>query len=257
LRPVHRALAYLIGLILLCDLAVIGIHVLDANTSLVTGRAGSGRGEEGEGVAPAPGQVFLTGEVERLVADNAQSDALSTPLTITAVERGTGRLTIEKALVGGRRVDISWDGGTPLPVTGDGRLDLGAAHVEVDAEAVVWSIDGAPRTFAPGAYRLGGPVAVGGAGGLATSREGVEFSADQQTLVASRGKVVVREAARRLVLMGPGKLTVTGELRLRYPERRASARSVTFGEGPFRVTLEPRDGKVRVDAVLQGAVEAS
>ncbi len=245
----HRVLAYLIGLILLCDLAVVGVHTIDERTGLVTGRrAGQ------DGGAPAAGQAFVTGDVKSLVADSAQTERLSSPFTITAVERGAASLTIENALVSGQRVDISWDGGTPLSVSGEGGLELGATRLEVDGETIVWALAGDPRAFVPGTYRVAAPVAVG-TGRLATPREGVEFTADGQTVLVARGNVVVRERIRRVAMTGGGKLTVTGRLQVRFPERRTSVRSVTLEEGPFRATVEPRDGAVQVDAVLQGAVQ--
>lgn len=250
LAPVHRVLAFVIVVVLMCDLAVIGVHVLDDTTSLVSGRGGASPDE----VRPGRGQAFVSGEIERLSADTARSEPLRSPFTLTAVEPGGGRVTIEKAMVSGRRVDISWDGGVPLPVSGEGALDLGAAHVDVDSEGIVWSLAGSPRTLVPGTYRLGAPVAVGG-GGLATPREGVEFTADDQTVIATRGQVVVRLDAAKVDLLGPGRLTLDGRLQVSFPDRRLSASSVTLGEGPFRVTVAPVDGKMRVDAVLQGPVE--
>jgi hypothetical protein len=251
LALVHRVIAFVAGLVLVCDLAVVGVHVLDNTTDLVTGR---GSATDAGGARPGPGQAFVTGEVDHLAADDARSEPLRSPFTLTAVEPEGGWVTIEKAMVSGRRVDISWDGGVPLPVDGEGGLDLGAAHVDVDAESVVWSLGGSARTLLPGTYRLGAPVAVGG-GGLATPREGVEFTADDETVVASRGHVVVRLDATRVELQGPGKMTAEGRLRVRFPDKSVSTSSVTLEEGPFRVTLEPSDGKVRVDAVLQGSVE--
>ena len=40
-----------------------------------------------------------------------------------------------------------------------------------------------------------------------------------------------------------------------FPDRKADARSVNFGGGPFQITLEPASGGLRVDAVLQGDVQ--
>lgn len=251
LAPVRQGLAFLIGLVLVCDLAVMGVHALDDKTDLVRGPKRQGPSSR---LTPGPGQAFLDGDVERLVADGAQGPPLASPFTITAVEPGRGRVTIDNALVNGRRVTISWDGGTPLPVSGAGGLDLGPAHLEVDGSGVVWSLDGRGRKFVPGDYGIGAPVAVG-AVGLAASQERVDFTADDRTVLASRGDVIVRLDPMKIELEGPGRLEVTGNLQVQFPDRSTRASSVKFGEGPFRVTLGPADEKLRMDAILQGSVE--
>ncbi|MFP5317444.1 MAG: hypothetical protein ACLGI2_04020 [Acidimicrobiia bacterium] len=244
--------AFGIILVLVCDLAVLGVHFLDANTSLVAGRPGEGAPAEPT-VVPRPGQAFVRGTVERLSADGAQV-RLNVPFTLTPVERGAGRAVIENAMVNGQRVTISWDGGTPLPISGEGGLDLGATHVEVDASGPAYSVDGAARQFLAGTYSLGTAVAVG-TGGLATPREGVRFTADSRTVLVSQGNVVVKLAPQRLQLSGPGKLGMSGDLEVQYPERTREAKSVNFGEGPFEVTVEPASRGLRVEAVLQGDVQ--
>ena len=246
--------AFAIVLVLVCDLAVLGVHLLDANTSLVRGEGGSSAEPAEPEVVPREGQAFVRGTVEKLSADGAQIQ-LRSPFTITAVERGAGRATIENALVGGQRVTISWDGGTPLPITGDGGIDLGATHVEVDGSGAAYSVDGAPRQFLPGTYSLGTSVAVGGRG-LATPRDGVQFTADSRTVLTSSGNVVVRRDSQRIELKGPGKVGMSGDLEVRFPDRKTDARSVNFGEGPFEITIEPDSGKLRIDALLQGDVQA-
>ena len=242
-------LAFTIVLVFVCDLAVVGVHVLDEKTSLVRGRTSARTVPE---VRPSPGQAFVTGEIERLTADKAQASALRAPFTITG-EPGVSRVSIENAMVGGRRVTISWDGGTPLPISGDGSLELGATHVEVDAEGITWSLDGAGRAFAEGAYSVEAPVAVGTAG-LAAPRDGVDFTADSQTVLVSRGNAVVKLDPTRVELRGPGTLEVNGTLQVVYPKRKSRTGTVKFGEGPFHVTVEPDGDKLRVNAVLQGEV---
>jgi hypothetical protein len=242
-------LAFAIVLVFVCDLAVVGVHVLDEKTDLVTGRSTGATLPE---IRPAPGQAFVIGEIDTLMADKAQTQALRSPFTVTG-QPGTSRLTIENATVGGRRVTISWDGGTPLPISGEGGLELGATRVEVNGEGITWSLDGAPRTFLAGTYSIGAPVAVGAAG-LAAPREGVEFTADSQTVLVSRGNAVVRGDATRVELRGPGTLEVSGTLQVVYPERRSRTGRVKFGEGPFQATVEPNGGSLQVNAVLQGDV---
>ena len=252
-RGLTVATAFGVVLVLLCNLAVLGIHLLDANTSLVSDRRVGPATPAEPTVVPREGQAFVRGRVEQVSLDGAQVQ-LTVPFTITAAERGAGRATIENALVSGQRVTISWDGGTPLPISGEGGLDLGATHVEFDGSGAAYSVHGAARQFMPGTYSLGTAVAVG-TGGLATPREGVRFTADSRTVLASQGNVVVKRDPQRVELRGPGKVGMSGDLEVQFANRTAKARSVNLGEGPYEITVEPAGGGLRVDAVLQGDVQ--
>jgi hypothetical protein len=222
-----------------------------------SGGSGGGGGGDAPAVVPGAGQVFVTGQVERFTADDAQAPApLGTPFTLSATERGVGNATIDNALVGGKRSTISWATGTPLPVTGAGGLDLGPVHVEVDGRGVTWGLDGGSRTFVPGTYHAGASVAVG-SGGLGTPRDGVDFGADERTVLTSRGGVVCHLAPQRLELKGPGRITVSGRLQVQTPTGRRSAGTLSFGPGPFTVTLSPTGGGVTIDSVLQGTFTAT
>lgn len=207
-------------------------------------------------IVPGTGQAFVTGDVTRLVADDALvTEPLTTPFTLSAVQRGTGSATIDKALVGGKRTTISWGTGTPLPITGAGGLEIGALHVEIDATGVALGVDGT-WSFVPGTYRAGASVAVG-TGGIAAPRDSVEFTADQQTVLTARGGVVVRRDLRRVELKGPGKLALSGRLEVQTPDSKRSAGAVTFGPGPFTLTLTPSGGRLTVDSVVQGTFTAA
>ncbi|MDQ4098406.1 MAG: hypothetical protein M3144_11130, partial [Actinomycetota bacterium] len=118
------------------------------------------------------------------------------------------------------------------------------------------SLDGAPRKFLPGSYTLGTTVAVG-TGGLATPREGVVFTADEETQLQSEGNVVIDLDPRRIDLLGPGKLVINGRLEVQFPDRTVDATTVNFNEAPYRVTVDPTPTTLAVDAVLQGPVDVS
>lgn len=217
-----------------------------------------GAGDDGSSPrVPGPGQAFLTGTVDHFRAEDAQAPGpLATPFTLSAVERGAGGATIENAGVGGTRSTISWGTGTPLPISGAGGLDLGPVEVDVDAGGITWKIDGGARTFLPGAYRAGAPVAVGSAG-LAAPREAVDFQAGEDTVLESHGGVVVKLDRRPLELRGPGKVSVSGRLRVQTPNSTKAATTVTFGPGPFTVTLTPTPVGYSIDSVLQGTFTAT
>jgi hypothetical protein len=201
--------------------------------------------------------VFVSGDVAHFMADDAQiTAALAAPFTLTALERGTGNATIENALVDGKRSTISWGTGTPLPITGTGGLDLGPVHVDVDGTGVTWGLDGATRTFLPGTYHAGAPVAVG-SGGIAAPRDAVDFTADSQTVLTSRGGVVVHLTPRPVELTGPGRISVSGRLRVQTSKGHRTAAAVTFGPGPFKVTLAPGSSGPTMSSVLQGTFTAA
>jgi len=256
-----KVIAYFTALAVSVVALVVGIRLLADRTSVldsVKGGAGAAvKTTVDIGPPPAPGQVFVRGNVDKLVATGAQGSAITTPFTLTAVERGVGNATIEQALVEGRRTSIVWSGGTPLPFTSDGgSIDLGGAKVEVDASGAAWTLDGSSRALKPGPYRLGAPVAVG-VGGLATPREAVAFTADARTVLTTRGGVVVKVPSGPLAITGPGKVTATGQLRVRDQKKLTPATGIQFGDGPYSVKVTPVDGRLDFDAVLQGPLTRS
>ena len=259
----QKIIAYVVALVMTVVALVVGIRLLADHTTVldeVKGGGGAGAATTTTvdiGPPPGPGQYFVRGTVDRLVAEGAQPGAIAAPFTLTAVERGVGKATIENALVDGRRTSIVWGGGTPLPITGDGgSMDLGGARIEVDATGATWTVDGSARALKPGAYRVGAPVAVG-VGGLATPRDAVAFTADARTVVAARGGVVVKLAPGPIEVTGPGKVVASGQLRVRDQTTQTPAGGIQFGEGPYTVKITPVSGRLDLDAVLQGPLTRS
>lgn len=220
------------------------------------GRAGPGDGgAAGTGremrTVLRPGQTEVTGTVVELVADGAVAAPVPAPFTITVPVRGEGGAEVVGAVVGGRRATIAWDGGRPLPVGGDGAIDLAPARLEVSPAVVRWFVDGRPRPLTAGRYGLGAAVAVG-VSGLATPSEGASFEAREGTAVVTHGGARLELAPAPLALEGPGRVELRGRLAVRTPTGSAGARQARFGEGPFRVTLTPAPGGYRVTALFQG-----
>lgn len=256
----NRVIAYFTALVLSAVGVAVGIRVVASNTSVLDRFKGGGVRAEATtttvdiGPAPAPGQVFVRGAVDKLTAEGAQGApaTIAAPFTLTALERGQGRATIENALVSGRRTSIVWGGGTPLPITGTGgSIDLGGSKVEVDGTGTTWTVDGSARALKPGTYRAGAPVAVG-ATGVGTPRDAVEFTADARTVISAQRGVVVKVPAGPLELTGPGKVTATGQLQVRDATTLTPAGGFQFGDGPYTIKLNPVAGRVELDAVLQG-----
>jgi hypothetical protein len=250
----QRAIAYCVALVVSVIAVFVGVRVVAANTSAFDRFKGGTPATTTTvdlGPVPAPGQVFLKGTVDRLTAEKAQAPAIPTPFTLTALERGVGKVTIENALVEGRRTTIAWDGGTPLPISGDGgSIDVAGLKVDVDATGSTWAVDGG-RALKPGTYRVGASVAVG-VGGLARPRDSVAFTADARTIVNGRGGVVLKVPPGRQELTGPGKVVATGQFQVRDQTTRTPATRFQFGEGPYTVVVNPVNGRLEIDAILQG-----
>lgn len=256
----QRALAYCVALVVSMTAVFVGVTVMAANTTAFDrfkgGTPTTTTTTVDLGPVPAPGQVFVKGTVDRLTAEGAQAPAIATPFTLNAVERGVGKVTIENALVDGKRTTIAWDGGTPLPITGaGGTIDLAGSRVDVDAAGSTWTVDGA-RALKPGTYRVGAAVAVG-VGGLARPRDSVAFTADSRTILNGKGGVTLKVALARMELTGPGKVVGTGQFQIRDQTSRTPAGRFQFGEGPYTVILNPVNGRLEIDAVLQGPLTRS
>lgn len=255
----QRAVTYVVALAVSAVAVFFGIKVAADNTTAFDrfkGAAATTTTTVDLGPAPAPGQAFLQGTVERLTAEGAQAPPIATPFVLTAVERGVGKATIENALVNGRRTSIAWAGGTPLPITGaGGSIDLSGSKVDIDATGSTWTVDGA-RALKPGSYRVGASVGVG-EGGLANPRDSVAFTADARTIVNAQGGVVLKVAPGRQELTGPGKVVGTGQFQIRDRTSRSPAARFQFGEGPYTVVVEPANGRLAIDAILQGPLTRS
>ena len=248
-----RGLLYVHALVIGCLLAVgIGTVLSEGQTggsAVVTTTPTTIR------IRPAPGQAFLAGTAQRVVATDAQAAPVPSPFTMTAVDRGVGKATIENALVGGKRTTIAWGGGTPLPLSAaGGGIELSGATVEVDGTGITWKLSGTPRKLVPGEYSAGAPVATG-VSGLANAKEGVVFTADDRTIVNTTGDVVIKLPSQRLDITGPGMVAASGTFSVVDPDSTRPATGVEFGEGPYQAALDPSGGTLVLNAVLQGPLK--
>lgn len=248
----QRVLGRAVALLLLCDLAVVGVRALGPEPTVRTVAAPAPASAPGTAPLP-PGQARVTGRVTALAADADVLDTIAPPFTVDLPERGAGGATIDGARVGGEAAAIVWDGGRPLTLTGDAPgLDPSPAHVEVDPAAITIALgDGTARALTPGTYRLAAPVAVG-SGGLATPRDRVTFTADAATTLTATGGARVRVARRPFRLDGPGSVRITGALEVRTADGVRPASTVVFGPGAFEVSLRPATGGWDLEATLQG-----
>jgi hypothetical protein len=209
-------------------------------------------------IVPAAGQTLVTGTVTSFSADGAVTDPLPTPFTINAVERGAERnATVEGALINGARQTIYWYAGQPLPVSGGGALDVSPTHVDLDAHGATWQLGGgAAHGFKPGHYRFGSSVAVGKSGLATPEDSGVNFDADEHTVLTATAGVVIHYDSPALKVDGPGALKMTGNFTLKTASGTRTATALTMATGPFEVTLAPGADGTAVTATLQGPVTA-
>ncbi|HEX3621379.1 MAG TPA: hypothetical protein VHT97_03590 [Acidimicrobiales bacterium] len=259
----ERVLAYFAALLLSAAAVAGGVRLTaDHTTALDRFKGGTPvtvapRPTVPAGPAPAPGQAFVKGTVDKLTAEGAEGAPIPAPFTLTAVERGTGKATIVNVLVAGKRTSIAWGGGTPLPITGDGgAIDLGGTKVDIDSTGSSWTVDGDSRPLKPGNYHAGASVAVG-LGGLATPKDSVDFTADSQSVITSTGGVVVKIPPAKVDLTGPGKVSASGQLQVRDNKATKPATAIQFGDGPYTVSLTPAAGRFTLDAVLQGPLTST
>ena len=184
-----------------------------------------------ETVVPPEGQATVHGSLTGFVADDATGPPLSIPLEIPS-----GGATIEGAIVDGHRSTVVWDGGRPFRMHGSGAIDLGPTHVEMGVGALFWPLAGI-RVLAPGTYRIDTPVAVG-SGGLAHPEDAVDFTADGETTIETRGDATVVRGISPLHLEGPGRFRADGTFTITTREGTVTRSHLEFGPGSFVFDLD-------------------
>ena len=205
-------------------------------------------------VLPAD-QTAVSGTITSAQLVDAVGPPLRLPLTITIPNRGQGELNIGGVVVNGKVGNVAWDGGQPLPLSGSGALDLGAASVDIDHTGATWHLDGSSRQLDPGTYHAGSSVAIG-SGGLASPVDAADFAVPPGGAgeMATVGDAQVHVGPGPLSLHGPGRVTLSGTLTLRTATGTRTATHVVFGPGPFTFTLTPNAATLSLTALLQGPV---
>jgi len=204
-------------------------------------------------------QSVVTGTIAKLVGTKiSEAPPLPLPLTLTAGARGGGtKAEFSGGAVAGKNASITWDGGRPLPVRGQGSIDLnGPVDVELKPGGATWSLDGTSRLLTPGAYTFGATVAVSAlSGSLGEPRDGarLDVPAGAAASLRTNGNVRTTTPAAAITLRGPGQLVLEGTFELRTRDGVRPAQKITFGVGAFELELEPQpDGYRIVRAFLQG-----
>lgn len=205
----------------------------------------------------APDQATLTGTLSKVLGEKVVAPPLALPLTLTVPRGGGTKADFSGGAVGGKTATISWDGGRPLPLSGQGSIDFnGPVDVEIDARGPRWALDGAARLLTPGSYSFGSTVAVSVAeGGLATPRDRarLEVPAGTTASFTTQDGVQVATPAIPLRISGPGKLVLEGNLQVTTADGVRQAAKLTFGPGAFELDLQPQEGGYRIErAFLQG-----
>lgn len=261
--------AYRIGFWAATALAFIAAVLTFAfGLAAIMGPSPAGDGQQvttGTGPVPKSGseatlasdQSVVTGTISRLVGTKVDAPALPLPLTMTVVRGGGTKAEFSGGAVAGKGATLSWDGGRPLPLTGQGSLDFnGPVTVEITAAGASWALDGGSRLLTPGSYTFGATVAVSPLnGGLGQPKSGarLDVAPGAAASVATRGDVRVATPPKAVKLKGPGRLVLEGTFEVRTRSGTRQARKITFGLGAFEIDLVPDPAGVKVDhALLQG-----
>ncbi len=233
------------------------------------GAAPAGDGQQvtaGPGPSASPGTVLardqsvVSGVLTRVVGTKVEgAPPLVIPLTLTVVRGNGTKAELSGGAVGGKGATVTWDGGRPLPLGGQGSIDLnGPVDVELTTGGASWKLDGPSRVLTPGSYSLGATVAVSPLnGGLATPKDGVrlEVPPGAAASLKTRGDVRVATPPAPLSLKGPGQLVLEGSLQIMTRDGKRQAAKVTFGPGAFELNLQPgADGYHVEQALLQGPI---
>jgi hypothetical protein len=210
-----------------------------------------------DGEVLAADQSVITGTITKLVGTKVEAPPLPLPLTLTVVPGKGTKAEISGGSVAGKNAAITWDGGRPLPLRGQGSIDLnGAVNVEVTPAGASWSLDGGSRLLTPGSYTFGATVAVSPVnGGLGSPKEGAKLDVPPGATASLLTNSDVRTSTPpgSLTLKGPGQLVLEGALDVRTRSGVRQAKKVTFGPGAFEVNLESQpDGFHLGRALLQG-----
>ena len=254
----RRFLAALIVGELLVAGGVLGAREWRGTTHVATvPSAGTTPTTESIDIVPAAGQTIVRGRVTSITGDGLTPPALALPLTIDEQNIGQTQATFHAVLVNGKRTNVYWNGGRPLPLKGQGGIDLfssGGAHGTIDAGGFTWLLDGADRQLQPGTYTTGFTVGTGSGGLVTPHDEPVTFQADEHSSLTSRSGAVVHQPQGAVKLTGPGSFTLAGALVLKTAAGMRPATSAKFGPGPFVLELTPVPGGYRVVGILQGPV---
>jgi len=255
---VRKFLAVLIVAELLTAGGVLGVREYRGTTHVIVrdNTAVSTSTTEGITVVPAAGQTLVRGRLTSVTGDGITPPALRLPFSLDEQNRGETQATFRAVLVDGRRTNVYWNGGRPLPLSGTGGIDLfasGGAHATLDPGGFTWALDGPVRELIPGTFTTGFTVGVGT--GLVTPHdEPITFTADDRSSLVTKGGAIIHQAPAALKITGPGSLVLTGALVLRTAAGTRTAKTVTFGPGPFVLDLTPVAGGYQVSGTLQGPV---
>ncbi|HET7654245.1 MAG TPA: hypothetical protein VFK42_14500 [Acidimicrobiales bacterium] len=243
----ERLLARAALVLVLCNLAVVAVRAGGPTTRVHVRDVPAPGPTRTEIVLPA-GQAVVSGTATAIAVDADVADPVPAPFTVDATHAA-----IRAVVVDGTRETVVWNGGRPLTITGGGPgIAPAPVHAELTADGVAITLDGAPRPLLAGSYATTAPVAVG-AGGLATPRDGVAFTADAQSTLEATG--TVRTGRRNLRFSGPGRLSATGTFTVRTRDGERRVATLVFGPGAFELSATPVAGGWAVTATLQGPLE--
>jgi len=212
----------------------------------------------------AAGALEVHGEVTVVHVTGAVPEprTIGTPLTIVS-DRGFGNgADVTRISIAGKPSSIVWDGGRPFVLSSGKGLTLGPVTVDLDEDGLHCTLGRDAHRFQPGTYQLDTPVAIGEAG-VATGRESVQFTADDQSQLEAHGNAaLVLPPEDQHTFLGSGQAHLEGTLVVDGGDGGQRTAILDLSNGDFDLTFSPTEsghwtvsGKVRArvlgDLVLQ------
>ena len=197
----------------------------------------------------------VTGAVTTAELTGALDGAARLPLVLSVPSSGGGNGAIITGVAAPGGDTVVWDGGRPITLSGDGTVSVQPGPFRIADGNLFADLSGAAHPLAPGTYAVAGPVAVGDGRGLAMPSTETSFTASELAVLSGTGQVKGRLPPGTWTVIGPGRVSLSGDLVAQTAEHSVPAVSATLEAGSHEVTVVVGDdGIVTVEAILEGEV---
>jgi hypothetical protein len=198
----------------------------------------------------------VTGQVSLMLLTNASCPPIPLPVLITVAKRGEGFVQFNDAIFNGQDVTGYWNANEPMGIIGTGSFQPSPDAVEANSSGIHWFLDGATRHLEAGHYHVAVAVAVA-VSGLATAEYPFDFESNGSTTLVSEGKAELTKQPMADTFSGPGSVVLQGSLTVSQGGAPKSASAVSFGPGPYSISITPDSGGYQIQATLHGLVATS
>lgn len=246
---------------------IVGVLLLlGACTPSSTSADDTGGGNTGDAPGQPPsddgdpslgGLTRVTGTLSTAELTGALDAPATLPLVLSVPAGGGGNGAVLTGIAAQGGNTIVWDGGRPITLSGDGNIAVQPGPFRVSDGGLFADLSAAAHALSSGSYTVSGPVAVGDGAGLAAPSTETSFTAGADGVLSGTGQVEGRLPAGTWLLLGPGAVSLQGDLVSTTSDASVAVASAVMAAGSFEVTLTVGDdGVVTVDALLDGEVVA-